>query len=151
MNSIRVAVLAGAALGMSTAMWAKEVKIKQKDVPPAAVATAAKDYPKARITIWERETQDGKDFYEATLKEGSAQWQLLFDNQGAFVAREEDVSVSDVPTPVRDAVKNKYSKAQIRSAEKITRPAGVEFELGLKNAPKKVMVVGSSGAVLREE
>ncbi|MFN7640481.1 MAG: hypothetical protein ACK5PR_01900, partial [bacterium] len=70
MNSIRVAVLAGAALGMSTAMWAKEVKIKQKDVPPAAVATAAKDYPKARITIWERETQDGKDFYEATLKEG---------------------------------------------------------------------------------
>lgn len=151
MKSIRIAILAGAVLSLSTTMWAKEVKVNQKDVPPAAVATAAKDYPKARITIWEKETQDGKDFYEATLKEGSAQWQLLFDNQGTFVAREEDVAVSDVPAAVRNAVKTKYSKAQIRSAEKITRPAGVEFELGLKNAPKKVMVVGSGGAVLREE
>lgn len=153
MHAVPSAMIATAAIAVSLAgaAAAQEVKIKPEAVPRAAVAVAAKDYPHARVTLWEKQTEAGSISYEATMKEGRAVWQLVFDAHGGFVAREEEIPVTALPAAVRDAVRNKYPRAVIRAAEKITRAGGVEFELGVAKAAKKVLFVSADGVLLREE
>lgn len=142
---------AALALCLSLAVTAQEQKVNQKDVPAPALAAATKAYPKAKVKVWEKETKDGKTLYEVTMTENHAEWQVVFEADGAFVAREEVVPVASLPVAVRDAVKAKYPKANLYSAEKITRSTETEYEVGLKNAPKKEIVLTSTGKVLKEE
>jgi hypothetical protein len=147
------AVLFGTAMALclSASVLAQETKIKSKDVPAPAAAAATKAYPKAQVKEWEKVIEDGKTLYEVTMVEGKAKWQLVFEPNGTQVAREEVVPVSSLPAAVRDAVKAKYPKATLSSAEKITRPSSIEYEVGLKNAPKKEIVLTSEGKILKEE
>ena len=146
-------IIRGTALAMclSLAVFAQETKVKAKDVPAPARAAATKAYPKAQIKGWEKVVEDGKTTYEVTMADASAKWQVVFEADGALVAREEVIPVASLPAAVRDAVKAKYPKATLNSAEKITRPTSTEYEVGLKNALKKEIVVTSDGKILKEE
>ena len=139
------------ALCLSGAVFAQESKIKANDVPAPALAAATKAYPKAQIKEWEKNVEDGKTTYEATRTDGAAKWQVVYEASGAFVAREEVIPVASLPAAVRDAVKVKYPKATVHSAEKITGATATEYEVGLNNAPKKEVVVASDGKILKEE
>ena len=139
------------ALCLTLTVTAQEQKVNQKDVPAPALAAATKAYPKAQVKGWEKETKDGKTLYEVTMADGGAKWQVVFEANGAFVAREEVIPVTSLPTVVRDAVKAKYPKATLHSAEKITRATTTEYEVGVKNAPKKELVLASDGKILSEE
>lgn len=147
-TTLQIATLALCA-GLSA--FAQEQKVNQKNVPASAVAAAAKAYPKAQVKGWEKEIKDGKTLYEVTMTENGAKFQAVFEADGAFVAREEEVAVSSLPSTVRDAVMAKYPKAKMTSAEKITRPAETEFEVALRNAPKKEIVLTAAGKILKEE
>jgi glucose/arabinose dehydrogenase len=150
---ISKSVLCSGALALCLAFTvvAQEQKVNQKEVPAKALAAATKAYPKAQIKGWEKETKEGKTLYEVTMVEAGAKWQVVFEADGTLVAREEVILVTSLPAVVRDAVKAKYPKANLHSAEKITRPADTEYEVGLKNAPKKEMVLNSAGKILSEE
>ena len=139
------------ALCVSFTVLAQETKIKAKDVPAPARAAATKAYPSAQVKEWEKVVEDGKTTYEVTMAEGQAKWQVVFDADGVLVAREEVIPVTTLPASVRDAIQAKYPKATLSAAEKITRPNATEYEVGLKNAPKKQIIVTSDGKVLKEE
>ena len=64
------------------------------------------------------------------MASGGAKWQVVFEADGAFVAREEVIPMTSLPTVVRDAVKAKYPKATLHAAEKITRATTTEYEVG---------------------
>lgn len=142
---------AALALCLSLAAFGQETKIKAKDVPAPALAAATRAYPKAQVKEWEKNVENGKTTYEVTMAEGAAKWQVVFGADGAFEAREEVIPVTSLPAAVRDAVKAKYPKATLHSAEKITRTTETEYEVGLKNAPKKEVVLSSGGKILKEE
>jgi uncharacterized membrane protein YkoI len=151
MTARTVLITTGLALCLSLTVTAQEQKVNQKDVPAPALAAATKAYPKAQVKGWEKETKDGKTLYEVTMASGGAKWQVVFEADGAFVAREEVIPVTSLPSAVRDAVKAKYPKATLHSAEKITRATTTEYEVGVKNAPKKELVLTSDGKILSEE
>ena len=139
------------ALCLSYAAFAQETKVDEKDVPAKARAAATKAYPKAQIKEWEKVVEDGKTTYEVTMTDGSASWQVVFEGNGKFVAREEVIPVASLPAAVRNAVTAKYPGATLSSAEKITGPKKTEYEVGLKNAAKKEIVLASDGKILKEE
>ncbi len=147
------AILFATALALCLCLGAsaRETKIKADQVPAPARAAAAKAYPHAEVKEWEQTIEGGKTLYEVTMAEGKATWQAVFAANGAQEAREEVVPVSSLPAAVRDAVKAKYPKAALSSAEKITRPSSTEYEVGLKNAPMKEVVVTAEGKILAGE
>ena len=130
------------------AATAQEVKIKSSEVPAGVLASAAKSFPKAQLKGWEKETKDGKTLYEVAMVEGSAKRQASFAADGTFVSSEEVVAVASVPKAVTDAIRGKYPKAKIHSAEKITRGSEIEYEIGLKNADKKEVLVSADGKIV---
>ena len=60
------------------------------------------------------------------------------------------IAAASVPPSPQAAVKAKYPKAVIQGAERITRGSEVEYELTLKNAPKKAIVLAANGRILKE-
>ncbi len=153
MNRYPISMLALAAClitGLS-AQEAKEETVKRQDVPPAVVSAAAKAYPKAKIREWAKESEDGKTLYEASMVDGAKKQDVLFAADGSVVAVEEVVPMSEVPTAVKDAIKAKYPKGVIHSTEKITRGKEVQYEIGLRNAAKKEVVVAADGRIVSEE
>jgi hypothetical protein len=128
-----------------------EKKVKAKDVPAAVAAAAAKAYPNARIVEWARETEAGKIFYEAEMREGKTKRDVLFTPDGKIELVEEAVSISEVPSAVKNALKMRYPKATINEAERLTANNEVQYELHVKNAPKKEVVFTPDGKFVKEE
>lgn len=139
------------ALALTATASAQEQPVKAKDVPAPVLAAATKAFPKTKLKGWEKETKEGKTFYEVALVEGTAKRQAVFAADGPLVEIEEVIAVAGVPPAVRSAVKTKYSNAAIHAAEKITRGSEIEYEVSLKNAPKKEMVLAADGKILKEQ
>lgn len=134
-----------------SAQEAKEETLEPKDVPPSVVSAAAKAYPNAKIREWAKENEDGKTLYEASMVDGAKKRDVLFAADGTVVAVEEVIPMGEVPTAVKDAIKAKYPKGVIHSTEKIMRGRDVQYEIGLRNAAKKEVVVAADGRIVKEE
>ena len=129
----------------------QEQKLKSTQVPAAVTAAASKQYPNAKISHWSKETEDGKTTYEASVVEGSSKRDVVLAEDGTLVAVEEAVAVSALPGPVTSTVQEKYPKAIIAKAEKITKDGAVQYEVGLRKASKKEVLLTADGKVIKEE
>ena len=134
-----------------SAQEAKEQKLKLKDVPAPVVAAAAKAYPSARIREWTKETEAGKTQYEASMVDGATKRDVLFAPNGTVMAVEEVIPIAELPPAVQNTIKAKYPQGVIHSAEKITGGKEVQYEVGLKKAAKKEVVLTADGKVVKEE
>ncbi len=136
MNISRSVVCAMAvALCVTAAGIAQEQGVKSKDVPAPVAAAAAKLYPNAKIVGWSKETEGGKTFYEAEMKEGQTKRDVVFMADGKIEVVEEEVATAQV----------------ISLAERLTRGSEVQYELQLKKAPKKEIVFTPDGKFVKEE
>jgi glucose/arabinose dehydrogenase len=134
-----------------SAQEAKEQKVKLKDVPAPVAAAAAKAYPNAKIREWAKETEAGKMQYEASMVEGATKRDVLFAPDGTVMAVEEVISIAELPAAVKNTIKAKYPQGVIHSAEKITGGKEVQYEIGLKKAAKKEVVLTADGKIVKEE
>ncbi len=152
MNTNQIGVYALAlSLCLATSVTAQEHNVKPKDVPAVVVAAAVKAFPSAKIVEWAKETEGGKTLFEASMTEGPKKRDVLLTPDGKIDAVEEIIAMSEVPTAVQNALKTKYPKAIVQTAERITRGSEVQYELALKNAPKKEVVYTPDGKLLKEE
>ena len=148
MKTVCAVLSVAMAIIVTRAASAQEVRIKSSEVPGSVLAAAAKTFPKAQLKGWEKETKDGKTLFEVSMVEGTTRRQASFAVDGTFVESEEVVAVASVPRAVSDAVRSKYPKARIHSAEKITRGSDTEYEIGLKNSAKKEVLVSADGKIV---
>ncbi|HYR83907.1 MAG TPA: PepSY-like domain-containing protein [Terriglobia bacterium] len=152
MNASRSVVCAiAASLCLAAIGTAQEQGVKSKDVPAAVAAAAKQLYPNARIVGWSKETDAGKTFYEAEMREGQTKRDVQFLPDGKIDVVEEEIAIAAVPVAVRDALKARYPKAVIGLAERLTRGSDVQYELQLKKAPKKEIVFTPDGKFVKEE
>jgi hypothetical protein len=70
-NFKRLTLIATGLLLVSVTAFAQEAKIKEKDVPPAVIATFKSAYPNATVRGYAKETEKGKTFYEIESKDGA--------------------------------------------------------------------------------
>lgn len=130
---------------------AQEQKVKAADVPPAVTAAAVKAYPRAKISGWSKETEDGKLTYEASMTEGAVKRDVQFAEDGALLATEEVISMAEVPTAVQEALKANYPKAAVVKVEKIMHGSEVQYEFALKKAAHKEVVFSPDGKIVKTE
>ena len=135
-----------------TVLTGQEKKLKPAEVPATIRTAVSKRFPNTKVSNWSKETEDGKTTYEATISGASGKRDVVYAEDASFVALEEKISVSDVPTAVKEAIAGKYPNATLRAAEKISHDSGdPDYELDLDKAAHKEVTVSSGGKILKEE
>jgi hypothetical protein len=119
---------------------------------PAVVRQAVtKQYPNAKVSGRSKELEDGKTTYEVSVIEGSSKRDVVFAEDGSLVVIEQSIQVSDLPAAVKSAIRNKYPRASLRKAEKISHGDQLQYEVALAKAPKKEVLLTPTGKIINEE
>lgn len=107
-------------LGVSCA-WAGSISAS---MVPAEVKTAfAQQYPSAQVMEWDFE--DDENAYEVEARLGQAEIKALYRENGQLISSKEDVSADKIPAPVLKQIHEKWARAEVLGANKITTPKGV--------------------------
>lgn len=133
-----------------TAAWSAapmEKKITRKELPAAVAAAVAAESKGAKVKGFKREIEDGKTFYEAELVVAGHTKDILFDETGAMVEAEEEVSFDGLPQPVKDGLTKAAAGGKLGKVESLTKKGVLKaYEAVVKTGKKKSEVqVGPDG------
>lgn len=124
----------------------------QAQTLPSAVERAfTKAYPKAVIDRWVAEDRNGQPVVEVESHEGTQKRDLIYSTEGRLIESEEAVMVAALPPAIRQAVQKAYPNATLVSAERVVRGTTSEYEVILKGATVKEVVVSSRGVILKAQ
>lgn len=118
-------------------------------LPPQVKAAFAKAYPKAVIDHWAAEQRDGQRVFEIESHEGQQKRDLLYNADGQVIEFEEAVVAAELPSEVRHAVSKAYPRATVQKAERLVRGQVTEYEVFLKGATVKEVVLSPTGSILK--
>ena len=124
----RLLVSALASFALSSAAFAGSISPSM--VPSEVKAAFQKQYPSAQILEWDYE--DDEKAYEVEARIGKAAIDAMYSEKGDLIASKEDVAVGAIPKDVLDEVRQKWQRAEILGANKITTPKGITWDIGLK-------------------
>lgn len=99
-------------------------------VPSEVKAAFQKQYPSAQILEWDYE--DDEKAYEVEARIGKAEIDAMYSDKGELIVSKEDVAAGAIPKDVLDEVRQKWQRAEILGANKITTPKGITWDIGLK-------------------
>lgn len=147
-----VALLAGDSL------YADEETIPLDKVPKPVSESVKKRFPNGEMKEAAKETEDGKTFYEVTVKDGGKTIDVTLTPDGTITTIEKELAVKDLPKAVTDGLEKKYPKATHKSAEEVIKVAdGKEkleyYEVVVLTEDKKTLEVEitADGTIKKEE
>jgi len=108
-----------------------ERKIKESDVPKAALAALKKQAGANTITKFEEEVEHGQKYYEGSWKGPNGTVEVLVTEAGDLYEIEEAVPVDSLPKAVLDAARKEAGKdATLRAEKKTSTAYEVKFTTG---------------------
>ena len=118
-------------------------KLKESQVPAAARAAFAKQYPGIKGS-WEKENGN----YEVNFKQAGKTMSAVIEKNGTIVETETVIPVSDIPQSASTYVKEHYKGAKIHEAAKIVKANGeVNYEAEINH---KDVVFDANGKFIKE-
>ena len=148
------AVLMAAA---ATAAWADE-KVDLDKVPKAVVDAVKARFPDAEIKGAEKETEDGKLFYEIEILNKKEELDVELTPDGDLSEIEKEIEYKDLPKAVSKALEEKYPKAEFKEVEEVTKVEKkteklAYYEVQVKTADQKryEVQVDPDGKIVNEE
>ena len=117
-----------ASFALSSAAFAGSISSSM--VPAEVKAAFQKQYPSAQILEWDYE--DDEKAYEVEARIGNAEIDAMYSEKGDLIVSKEDVAAEAIPKDVLDEVRQKWTRAEILGANKITTPKGITWDIGLK-------------------
>ena len=136
----------------SATCLSQEQSLKKKDVPKVILDTFHKSYPKADIKGYSKESENGNLSYEIESLEGKTHRDVSYSADGSVVSVEESMVFSDLPEPIRDAIKKDYPKAKVSMCEKVVEGNTTTFELVVRSGRQKYeLVFNAEGTLLKQE
>jgi hypothetical protein len=150
------ALVALVVIGTALPAFAGERKVKESDVPKAALDAVKKKYPTAKLTGFSKEEDDGKTHYEVTLEEGARRLDVDLSPEGKILVEEETIAQDALPAEVRKALAaSRYAKWTVKRVERIVKEenaADPSYELLLTDADQGAEVVfDKAGKIVEEE
>lgn len=119
-------------------------KVKKEDVPASVTAKFTSLYPNVKDVKWSKEDAN----YEAEFEVSDVEMSANFDATGNLIETETELSVSALPTAVKDYIKTNYNDAKIKEAAKIIDAKGVTtFEAEVNDAD---VIFDAQGKFLKE-
>jgi hypothetical protein len=140
---IASALLVLTSLGIATA---DEVKVAVSEVPVAGLEAAKALFPAASVSGAAKETENGKTFYEITLKHKGKTIDVTVGLDGALQWIEKEIDPQDLPKAVQATLEEKYPKAAYKIIEEVStvknnKPRLDFFEVLLVTAEKKELEI----------
>jgi uncharacterized cupredoxin-like copper-binding protein len=127
---------------VSVGSSAAEKKVKMSDLPPAVQATVKEQSKGATVRGYSSEVENGKTLYEVELMVKGHSKDVSMDSTGAVVEVEEQVALSDIPAPAKEAIMKGAGKGKVLIVEAVSKGNGeVEaYEAQVRTAGKKAEV-----------
>ena len=146
-----LAVVSLSTLAMVT--QADEEKIPLDKVPAKVLKVVKDKFPKAAITGSVKEVEAGKTTYEISLKDGEHTIDVSLKDDGTILVIEKGIAVKDLPKAVSEAVKAKYPKGKVTTAEELTTGVIITYEVVVELDGKKPfeIVLDPKGKILEDE
>src|SRR5262249_9341846 len=126
-----------------------ERKVKESEVPAAAVAAIKKLAGGAEIMQYEEETENGETFYEGSWKTPRGKMEVLVTPQGDVVVTEEGMSIDRIPAAAASAAKKWAPAGTELRWEKVME---VRYEAKYKkDGTKHEIVLTPTGKTIKTE
>jgi len=153
--TLTVAVAVGVAVAVASMGWAGEEKDKPltlDQVPAAVKATIVKEAAGADIKKIEKENENGKVVYEAEFLRGGKTTEVKVASGGTLLSTEVELSLDEVPAPVKATILKEAKGAKIKEVEKETKGATITYEAEFEADGKEVEIqVAPDGKLLGRE
>ena len=118
--------------------------------PPAAVKkTFVQKFPTATNVHWGKENDKE---WEAEFKQNGVKLSANFTNAGEWVETEKEITYSELPKPVTEAIKKQFPNWKITEMDKTeTAKFGTIYEADLKSGKqKKAVAFKDDGTTVNE-
>src|ERR1051325_10467461 len=102
------------------AISANAQKLKESEVPSAVKLSFTKMFPDAKKVKWEKENNT----YEAEIRDNHTETSASFDAAGNYLQTETEISVSSLPSNVKDYAAKNFPDSKIKEASKIISADG---------------------------
>lgn len=133
-----------AALFMGTALFAQD--IPESQVPSVVLNTFKQQFPKASDVEWEKKG----DHYNVDFEIGFfTDYEAWFDATGNMLKYETEISESDLPKAVKQAISSQYPDFRIDDADKIVQDGKETFLVEIeKGNQEKHLTFSANGSVV---
>lgn len=145
------------ALAFATSAGFADEKVPLSEVPPAAVDAVKKKFPGAEIRDRvEKETKKDGVYYEFEMLKDGRKIEAEVSPEGRFREIETDLTASDLPKVVADALAQRFPENQIRKAKEEIKFRGEQetkiYEIDITADGKKLEVkIDPDGKILKVE
>lgn len=103
--------------------------IYKGDVPAAVWEAFKSAYPHASVRSYTKVEVNGAVFYKIESVAGVTQRKISYNPDGTISKTAERIAAADLPADAQQAIPEKYPKAKITSAEKVTEAGQVTYEV----------------------
>jgi hypothetical protein len=111
-------------LALPIVIQAQEQDIKIKDAPTVVIQTVSARFPDAKIHGVSKETEDGKQVYEVTLKQRGRNIDVTTTPDGKLTLIEKEITRADLPAAVASLLRSQYPRASYKVVEEVTSVSG---------------------------
>jgi uncharacterized membrane protein YkoI len=120
-----------------------------KDVPAKVKAAFTQKFPAATNIKWDNENDSE---WEAEFKLNGTEYSANFDNTGAWMETEYEISSSDIPITVKTTLEKEYAAYKIEASEISETSNGKVYEFELKNGKVEIEVTfDTKGNIMKKE
>ncbi|MFI5187665.1 MAG: PepSY-like domain-containing protein [Chitinophagales bacterium] len=118
-------------------------KLKESQVPSAVKTAFEKKYPGVKGS-WDKEDAN----YEVNFSLEGKAMSAVIDNSGTIVETETDISINDLPKPVKEYMGKNYPGAKIKEAARVVKANGdINYEAEVDH---KDIVFDVNGKFIKE-
>ena len=122
-------------------------KIDPKDVPASAKANLEKSLH-VKDAKWENEDNN----YEATFRRNGKEMSAVFDQAGVLLETEEEITKSELPTAVQDALKKDFVNFKLEEVAKIAAKGVITYEAEVEKGKENFeLIFEGNGKLLKKE
>lgn len=125
---------------------AEEEKVALDQVPKVVIDAVKAKFPKADVVGAAKESEDDEVEYEVTIKLDGKQIDVTVSAKGTIESLEKELTASDLPKIVSDALNQKYPKAVVKGIEAVYEIEDGEeeleyYEIAIETADKQTLEV----------
>lgn len=128
-----VLLMAGAGFAQT---FTKETPIGKSQVPDVVLRAFNSTYPQARARGYTRVEVNGTPFYKIESVDGPTHRNISYNADGGVAKAEERIVAADLPADAQQAIQEKYPKARVTSAERVTQGDQVGYEVSVRKDGK---------------
>ncbi len=133
-----------------------EKELTETQVPAAILKAFNQAYPKAILSEYSEEMEDGQKVYEISFRKDGHKMDVLYSRDGVVIEIAESISLEELPLAIQNELKKKFSKYEIKESEKISKDTNIFYEVELMvesdgEIQKYEILFSEDGQIIKQE